>query len=262
MDQQLIITEIQGPVARIWLNRPNSRNALNSAMLEEFFYSLKNITSDPNIRVIILRGKGTSFCAGADLDWMQQASRLAWEDNYKESEWPALCFHELFAANKITVAGIHGSAFGGAMGLIAACDLAVSTENAIFAFPEVKLGLVPATIAPYVLHKTGKSRIMEFLLTGRRFNGLEAYQLGLVNRAVPEENLDQSLENLVAELLHTAPAAQLVIKKLFRTFPSHIPDLSTIDQTASLLAETRVSDEAIEGIRAYLEKRQPSWINT
>jgi len=261
MSQQTIVTEINGPVARVWLNRPDSRNALNGVMLEEMLSSLKRINADARIRVIILQGKGTSFCAGADLEWMRQAPGLTREENYKESEWPARCFHELFSSEKITIAGVQGYAFGGAMGFIAACDMAVSTESAVFAFPEVRLGLIPVTIAPYVFHKTGRSAVLEYLLTGKRFTGPEAAMLGLVNRVVPDDDLTQHLGNLTADLLSTAPSAQRSVKKLFRSHISPEPDTSTIHHTASLLAETRVSDEAVEGIRAFLEKRRPSWIN-
>jgi methylglutaconyl-CoA hydratase len=261
MDQHAIITETEGTVARIWLNRPESRNALNSAMLEELHFALQEINHDEQFRIIILCGRGNSFCSGADLKWMEQASRLSPEDNYRDSQWPAKCFHELFASPKITLAGIHGVAFGGALGLIAACDLAVSAENTVFAFSEVKLGLIPATIAPYIFHKAGDNRVMEYLLTGRKFGASEAEMLGLINRCVPEGQLEQSLQDLTIELLQAAPVAQRSIKRLFRSL-CVTPDSSTLDLTASLLAETRVSEEAREGIRAFLEKRQPGWINT
>jgi methylglutaconyl-CoA hydratase len=261
MDQRTIIIETEGTVARIWLNRPESRNALNRTMLEELYSALQEINHEEQFRIIILAGRGISFCTGADLKWMEQASRLSQEDNYRDSKWPAKCFHELFTSPKITLAGIHGMAFGGALGLIAACDLAVSTETAVFAFSEVKLGLIPATIAPYIFHKAGNTRVMEYLLTGRKFGAPEAEKLGLLNCCVPEGQLEQSLQELTAELLQTAPGTQRSIKKIFRSL-SVFPDGASMDQTASLLAENRVSEEAREGIRAFFEKRQPGWLNT
>jgi methylglutaconyl-CoA hydratase len=260
MDRPSVITEIQETVARIWLNRPDFRNALNLDILGEFIHSLQEINADPRIRLIILRGRGPAFCSGADLNWMQQAWRLSPEDNYKESSLLAHCFFELYASPKITLAVVHGAAFGGAMGLIAASDMAVSTETAEFAFSEVKLGLVPAAISPFIFHKSGKAKVLEYMLTGRRFRGPEAALLGLINRAVPDEQLDEHLDGLITELLHTAPGAQLTIKKMFRSLDP-LTDHVSIDQAASLLAETRVSDEAREGIRAFLEKRQPTWTN-
>ena len=171
MNQHAIVTEIQGEVARIWLNRPDARNALNMALLKAFFISLQKINANAGVRIICIRGRGNSFCAGADLHWMQQATSLSWEDNYMESTWMARCYHELFASDKITLACVHGAAFGGALGLLAACDLAITTESAVLAFSEVKLGLVPATIAPYVLHKAANAKVLEFMLTGKKFNG-------------------------------------------------------------------------------------------
>jgi methylglutaconyl-CoA hydratase len=261
MDLHAIITETEGAVARIWLNRPESRNALNREVMEEFQHALQIIHEDEKIRVIILRGRGITFCSGADLKWMEKASHLSKEENYLESALLSSCFNTLFTSPKITVAGVHGAAYGGAMGLIAACDLAVSSETAFYAFAEVKFGLVPATIAPYILHKTGNSHVLEYLLTGRKFGAAEAERLGLINRCVPDGQLEKSLTDLVVELLQTAPGAQRAIKKLFRSL-SMKPDSSAMESTASLLAETRVSDEAREGIRAFIEKRKPSWINT
>jgi methylglutaconyl-CoA hydratase len=262
MNQQTIITDIQGPVAYIWLNRPGSRNALDKPMQEELFSVMERINNDTNIRIVSLRGMGPSFCAGADLGWMQQACGLTKEENYKDSILLARCFHALYTSPKIIVAGIHGAALGGALGLISVCDMAVTTNTAVFAFSEVKLGLIPATVAPYVLRKGVNSRIMEYLLTGRKFSGSEAVSLGLVNRSVPEEQFEQVQEDLISELLKAAPAAQIKIKELIRAITGFAPDSSMMGRTASLLAETRVSEEATEGIRAFLEKRQPRWINS
>jgi methylglutaconyl-CoA hydratase len=260
MDQHAIITEIQGTVARVWLNRPDSRNAINMAMVEEFTSSLRQINANPAIRIISLRGRGPSFCAGADLDWMRQASGLSREENFKESSLLARCFYELYGSPKITLTGVHGVAFGGALGLVTACDLAVASESCVFAFSEVNLGLVPAAISPYVILRADKGKIMEYLLTGRKFGGMEAASLGVVNRCVPDEDFEQALEDLLAELLCAAPSAQLTIKGLIRSLAGFGPDTAMLDQTASLLAETRVSDEAKEGIHAFLEKRRPGWM--
>jgi methylglutaconyl-CoA hydratase len=255
-----IVNEISGPLARLWLNRPGVRNALDKQMLEELFSTLEEINTNPDIRIISLRGMGSSFCAGADLGWMQKARDLSGEENYRESTLLAQCFHAMYTSPKIIVTGVHGAALGGAIGLVSASDIAVTTNTTVFAFSEVKLGLIPATVAPYLLRKSASGKIMEYLLTGRKFSGHDAVSIGLVNRSVPDEQFEQVHEDLLSELLKAAPDAQLKIKELIRSLTGSAPDISTMARTASILAETRVSDEAREGIQAFLEKRQPGWM--
>jgi len=261
MELQTIITEKQGAVARIWLNRPESRNALNITMAEEIVTALRRFHTDPEIRIILLQGRGPSFCAGADLNWMEHAYRMTDAENQAESTLLAGCYRDLYESPRITVAGVHGAAFGGAIGFVAACDLAIASENCIFAFSEVNLGLIPAVISPYVLNKADKGKIMEYMLTGMKFSGKEAVSLGLVNRCVPDTDLDRSIGDLLAGLLNVAPGAQSAIKRLFRSLTGFAPDHAKLHHTASMLAETRVSEEASEGIRAFLEKRLPGWVN-
>ncbi len=258
---QTIITEKQGAVARIWLNRPESRNALNLTMAEEIVTALQRFHTDPEIRIILLQGRGPSFCAGADLNWMKRTNGRTDAETLAESTLLASCYRELYESPRITVAGVHGAAFGGAIGFVSACDLAIATENCIFAFSEVNLGLIPAVISPYVLNKADKGKIMEYMLTGMKFNGKEAVSLGLVNRYVPDTDLDRSIEDLLTGLLNVAPGAQSRIKQLIRSLSGFSPDHAMVHHTASMLAETRVSEEASEGIRAFLEKRQPGWLN-
>jgi len=260
MNYHNIITEIDGPVAYIWLNRPGVRNALDRKLLEELLSSVDRINNNPAVRIISVRGRGPCFCAGADLAWMQKAIELTTEENLHETELLARCFHAFYTSSKITVAAIHGAALGGAMGILAACDMAIAADTAVFAFSEVKLGLIPATVAPYVLRKTRSARIMEYLLTGNKFNGHDAFSLGIVNRCVKEEIFERSHDDLLNELLRAAPEAQQHIKRLMRSMAGIMPDQSTIERTASLLAETRISEEAREGIRAFLDKRQPAWV--
>jgi methylglutaconyl-CoA hydratase len=262
MNTQTIITEIRGPLARLWLNKPGVRNALDRQMLEELFSSVEKINNNPEIRIVSLRGMGSSFCAGADLGWMQKAQSLSGEENYRESTLLAQCFHALYTSPKIIVAGIHGAALGGAIGLVSASDMAITTNTTVFAFSEVKLGLVPATVAPYLLRKSSSGKIMEFLLTGRKFSGYDAVSIGLVNKSVPDEQFEKVHEDLLVELLKAAPEAQLKIKELVRSLTGSAPDITTMARTASLLAEVRVSEEAREGIQAFLEKRQPGWMSS
>jgi methylglutaconyl-CoA hydratase len=261
MNAQTIITEIRGPLARLWLNRPGVRNALDKPMLEELFLAIEKINNNPAIRIVSLRGIGSSFCAGADLGWMQKAQGLSKDENYRESILLAKCFHALYTSPKIIVTGIHGAALGGAIGLVSASDIAITTNTSVFAFSEVKLGLIPATVAPYLLRKSSSGKIMEYLLTGRKFSGHDAVSIGLVNRSVPDEQFEQVHEDLLTELLKAAPDAQLKIKELIRSLTGSAPDITIMARTATLLAETRVSEEAGEGIRAFLEKRQPGWMS-
>lgn len=260
MKEQTIITEIKGPLARLWLNRPGVRNAMNRQMLEELFSGIEKINGNPEVRIVSLQGMGSSFCAGADLGWMQKAHDLSGEENYRESILLAQCFHAIYTSPKIIVAGIHGAALGGGIGLVSASDLAITTNTTVFAFSEVRLGLIPATVAPYLLRKSSGGKIMEYLLTGRKFSGHDAVSIGLVNRSVPDEQFEQVHEDLLSELLKAAPDAQLKIKELIRSLTGSAPDIAVVAKTASMLAEARVTEEAREGIRAFLEKRQPGWM--
>ncbi len=182
MNAQTILTEISGPLARLWLNRPGMRNALDKQMLQELFSSIEKINRNPAIRIVSLRGMGTTFCSGADLGWMQKAQGLSKEENYHESMLLAQCFHALYTSPKIIVAGIHGAALGGAIGLVSASDIAISTSTTVFGFSEVKLGLIPATVAPFLLRRSCGGKMMEYLLTGRKFSGHDAVTIGLINR--------------------------------------------------------------------------------
>lgn len=258
-NENLILTEAEGSTATIWLNRPEKHNALDIQMLTELLSSLKHLNSSPAIRLILIRGKGKSFCSGADLNWMQRSAELSDEDNYRECEILAACFHELYHSNRITVCMVHGSSFGGANGFPAVCDIAVSTDSAVFAFSEVRLGIVPATIAPYILSKTIKSRVMECMLNGRSFTPYEAYDMGLISKIVSEDEADSYLSSLVESLLTGSPEAQHGIKDIVRTYSSLQADNHLVHKTAFILAQTRVSPDAREGISSFLEKRKPVW---
>jgi methylglutaconyl-CoA hydratase len=259
MSYQYIHTEQEGPVARLWLHRPEVRNALHRGMIREITGFLQSIKNDPGIRILVLGGNGNAFCAGADMNWMREAAGLSSTENRQDAMELARCLKELALLPKITIARVHGSAYGGAIGLMAACDLAVISKSCRLAFSEVRLGLIPATIAPYVMRKAHPG-IHELLLTGKEFDGTAAATLHLATRAVPEDDLDATVNVLVQELLLAAPEAQLKIKKLISQFSREIPDDSMVFQTATWLAETRISPEAREGLAAFSEKRTPAWV--
>jgi methylglutaconyl-CoA hydratase len=254
-----IITESNGTIATIWFNRPAVHNALNDIMIEEFLRSIRSLNIQDKIRIILIRARGESFCAGADIRWLQRAGIHNKEENYRDSLALAMCFHELHTSRKLTVALVQGAAYGGANGFIAACDLAFATHDAVFAFPEVRMGLIPATIAPYVLKKTGHRKSLELMLTGQKFNGKVAEEIGLVNKALPAEEFEPYVGNILMNLQHAAPVAQQETKNMLNRLAVPVIDEKLIEQSAALLANIRLSAEALEGMNAFIEKRAPNW---
>jgi methylglutaconyl-CoA hydratase len=254
-----VLTEISGNSAVIWLNRPEKHNALDIEMLSHFLQAVHYLNSVPAIRIISIRGKGNSFCSGADLNWMQKSGTLSIKENYDECEILASCFHELYKSQKIIISQVHGFCMGGGNGFAAASDIVLADRNSVFAFSEVLLGLVPATIMPYVTAKSGAGKISELLLTGRKFTATEAKEVGLVNQLYDEPDAPAILDRLVNQLLRGAPEAQRTIKYNLRNpYPDlQMPGLQA--QTANQLAGVRTSDEAREGVNACLQKRQPVW---
>jgi methylglutaconyl-CoA hydratase len=259
MINKTILTEVKGSTATIWLNRPEKHNALNIEMISGFLIALQYLNNLESVRIIILRGKGKSFCAGADLNWMQQSSLLSEADNYSECEALARCFYELCISPKITICLVHGYSMGGANGFISACDLSIAEDSSVFAFSEVRIGVVPATIAPYVISKIGRSKALELMITGRQFDAGEARQCGLINHLVSKTNTDQYLNEFIGEILKGSAVIQNLIKTRLFTFEKLSPDQSVIKETASLLAQNRIEEEAREGINAFMQKRKPSW---
>ncbi len=236
----------------LWTNR----------CLKNFFHPSKKSIATGQSVLSVCGEWALLFVQARILDGCKRRRAFRGEENYRESILLAQCFHALYTSPKIIVTGIHGAALGGAMGLVSASDMAITTNTTVFAFSEVKLGLIPATVAPYLLRKISGGKIMEYLLTGRKFSGHDAVSIGLVNRSVPDEQFEQAHEDLLSELLKAAPGAQLKIKELIRSLTGSAPDITIMAKTASLLAETRVSEEAREGIQAFLEKRQPGWMNS
>ncbi len=208
-----ILTEIKGSTATIWLNRPEIHNALDMEMISDLRVTMSRLNASPEIRVVIFRGRGKSFCAGADLHWMQQSALLSSDENLLECRALARCFNEIYTSSRITVCMVHGSCYGGANGITATCDIVFAEYAAEFAFSEVRVGLVPATIAPYIIHKTGKAKAMEFLLAGRKFSAAEAEHAGLINKTLPASDLEAYTFSFIDDLLQGAPEAQRIIKE-------------------------------------------------
>lgn len=259
MNYSTIDIELEDQVATIFLNRPDVRNAMSGIMIQELTAAFTQTGSDSNIRIIVLRGRGDIFCAGADLNWMKDIANYSYEQNKTESLQLAKCFETIYKTPKPTIAVIQGAAMGGANGLLAACDFAYSLDEAVFAFSEVKLGLIPATIGPYVLKCIGESKARDLMLTGRKINGLEAAQYGLVNMALKADALENKISETIKLLLTSAPNSIAQCKELL----AHISEQkleAAIPYTIEMIAKARVSEEGQEGMKAFFEKRKPKWV--
>jgi methylglutaconyl-CoA hydratase len=255
---ETIRVERSAQVGRIWLNRPQVHNAFNSRMIGELRAALAAFGADASVRVVVLSGTGTSFCAGADLNWMREIVRFSYEQNLAESLELADWLHELSALPKPTVARVNGPAIGGGAGFVSACDIVIASTEARFGLSEVKIGLVPACIAPYVLRRTGAGRARQYFLTGERFEARRALEIGLVNIAVEPAELDRKVDEVASSLVSSGPEALAKAKELL----SRVPGMGFEEAkryTAEMIASLRTSAEGQEGMAAFLEKRKPKW---
>src|SRR6188474_2799142 len=250
--------QFDGPVARIWLNRPDVRNAFDGLMVTVLRTTLFDMRTVDSVRVIVLGGRGAAFSAGADLQWMKAMAGFSREENLREAQALADLFFTVYESPKPVVARVHGAALGGGAGLVAACDIPVAALGTQFGFTEVRLGILPAVISPYVVAKIGESAARELFLTGERFEAVRAQEIGLIRAAVPEEDLDATVSRRVEELLKSGPRAIAEAKALIREVAwRRVEDVQRY--TVERIADIRVTDEAQEGMRAFLEKRKPDW---
>ncbi len=248
--------EEQG-IVTLTLSRPEVRNALDAALIEDVLGALEALSAREDLRTLVLRGDGTMFCAGADLGAMRGAGQGTEADNRADANRLACLFHTLAAFPVPTVAAVQGAALGGALGLVACTDLVVAQTAARFSTPEVRVGLAPATISPYVVRRLGPGRASDLMLTGRRIEAPEALVIGLVQRVV--EDLEVGLRDLLAELAQAGPQALRATKALLLA-ASPLPDRAAREATVEALVRVRGTAEAAEGTRAFLEKRPPVWI--
>jgi methylglutaconyl-CoA hydratase len=258
-DPDFLQIERRGAVAWLWLNRPELRNALNDLVLHSISNSLKELEKDPSCRVVVLAGRGQAFCAGGDLSRMQQAAKMTRATSKAEAGRFAKLLYRMHTYPKPLIARVHGAAFAGGMGLVAACDLVVASEEAEFCLPEVRIGLVPAMISPYIVRAVGEQQARRYVLTGERLAAREAQRIGFVHECVAAAELDARVEKFAAQLAQAGPQALARAKKLLaRVAQAAItPKLSAA--TAAVLADVRAGEEAREGIRSFLEKRKPNW---
>jgi methylglutaconyl-CoA hydratase len=251
--------EAEDGVARVWLNRPETRNAFDGLMVTELRKVVGDLGADTSVRVVVVGGRGKVFCAGADLEWMKAMATFGREDNLREAGEMAELFSAISASPKPVVARVHGAALGGGAGLVAACDIAVAALGTRFGFTEVRLGLIPAVISPYVVGRIGESAARELILTGERFAATRAHEIGLVRAAVPVEDLDAAVDDRVQALLQAGPRALAEAKALLRLVAGR-PAEDVRADTIERIASVRASAEGQEGLRAFLEKRKPDWV--
>ena len=247
-----------GRVARVVLNRPELRNAFDDLLIVEAAAAFRQLSSDPLVRVIVLSGAGKSFCAGADLNWMGRMAGYSLEQNARDSAALAGLFQIINESTRPVVARIHGAALGGGTGLAAVADIVIAAEGTLFGTTEVRLGILPAVISPYVVRKIGETNARVWFLTGERFDAREALRVGLVHRVVAESELDAAVEVTVSALLQGGPEALAEAKLLARTMGS-LPFAAAIPISIAKISERRVSPEGQEGMTAFLEKRPAEW---
>jgi methylglutaconyl-CoA hydratase len=248
----------EGPIEHVALNRPEVRNAFNEHVIDELTRWAAATAEDGDIRVAVLSGRGKAFCSGADLTWMSRMVSYSHEENVQDASEAAKMYAALDRLPVPLIGRIHGAALGGGSGLAAVCDIVVAEEQSTFGLTEVKLGIVPAIISPYVLAKIGLSAARELFLTGMRFDAARAKEIGLVHCVVPEAELDACVNKYIAELLSAAPEAIATAKELLRKIEGR-PVQDTMGITTDTIAARRVSAEGQEGMKAFLEKRKPSW---
>jgi methylglutaconyl-CoA hydratase len=258
MSLERLEVDRDGGVARVWLNRPAVRNAFDGQTVTELRRVLDDLGADEMVRVVVLGGRGPVFSAGADLEWMKTVAGFGPDDNLREADALAGLFHAIHTSPKPFLARVHGAALGGGAGLVAACDIAVAAEGTRFGFTEVRLGLIPAVISPYVVRRIGESAARELFLTGERFDAGHAREIGLVRRVVPEGDLDAAVDGRVRELLRAGPAAVAEAKALLAAVSGR-PVEAVRRDTVERIARLRASPEGQEGLRAFLEKRAPGW---
>ncbi|MDB5895660.1 MAG: enoyl-CoA hydratase [Rhodoferax sp.] len=251
---------VEHHVATVTLNRPEVRNAFNDASIAALAAAFKSLGEDPAVRAIVLAAEGVGFCAGADLNWMRRMAEYSREENLADAAQLAEMLRVIYACPKPTVARVQGDVFAGGMGLVAACDIAVSVDTANYCLSEVRLGLIPATIGPYVVRAMGGRAAHRYALTAERFSAAEALRIGFVHEVVAAEALDAKVAEMTGALVNAGPAAVRACKRLVQDVAGREIDAALIARTVEGIADIRASDEGREGIQAFLQKRKPHWL--
>jgi methylglutaconyl-CoA hydratase len=260
MPFQALQIDLTGPVATIWMNRPDLHNAFDEILIAELTAACLALDEDQDIRVVILAGRGKSFSAGADLNWMKRAANNGLDDNLNDARALAHMLRTLAEMQKPTIARVHGAALGGGMGLAAACDIAFASTKAVFATSEVRFGIIPSAISPYVLRAIGARQASRYFQSAERITAERAREIGLVHETVEADQLDAKVQDIVAALLQGGPLSQAAAKELIRVVDGQPINETLVDETAHRIAHLRATPEAREGIAAFLDKRSPSWM--
>ncbi|MFT4195746.1 enoyl-CoA hydratase/isomerase family protein [Ottowia sp.] len=254
--------DLQGQVATVVLSRPEVRNAFNDEVIAELTQAFARLGEEPAVRAVVLMAEGPAFCAGADLNWMRRMADYTREENLADAGKLAFMLRAIYECPKPTIARVQGDVYAGGMGLVAACDMAVSVDTAHYCLSEVKIGLVPATISPYVIRAMGPRAAHRWFLTAERFSAAEALRIGLVHAVVPADRLDAQVGEWVAALTSASPNAVRECKKLVQDVAGRDITRLLIDRTVEGIADIRASDEGKEGVQAFLGKRKPNWLSS
>ena len=252
--------ELNGPVATVWMNRPDLHNAFDETLITELTAAFMALDDDADVRAVVLAGRGKSFSAGADLNWMKRAANNGLDDNLNDARALAKMLRTIAELKKPTIARVQGAALGGGMGLASACDIAVASTKAVFATSEVKFGIIPSAISPYVLRAIGARQATRYFQSAERIDAARAREIGLVHEAVEAEQLDAKVQEIVGALLQGGPLAQAAAKDLIRAVNGQLINETLVEETAHRIAHLRATPEAREGIAAFLDKRSASWI--
>ncbi|MBB1075691.1 enoyl-CoA hydratase/isomerase family protein [Rhodoferax sp. 4810] len=248
-----------GPVATVWMNRPQVFNAFNEQLIDDLHQACLALDADPGVRVVVLGGRGRHFSAGADLNWMRRAATGSEADNLADARRFAHMLRALAGLSKPSIARVQGAALGGGTGLAAACDMAVASADATFATSEVKFGIIPAVISPYVLRAIGPRHALRYFQTAEKISAERALAMGLVNEVTPVDGLDAGVAALIEPLLAGGPSAQKAAKDLIEAVKGRALDDSVLEDTARRIAAQRATPEGRDGIAAFLDKRPPAW---
>ncbi len=251
--------EIAHRVAVVWMAREKLRNAFNETMIAELTSTFRSLGADDGVRAIVLAAQGPAFCAGADLDWMRRMAGYTLDENRRDARLLADMLHTIYTCPKPTIARVHGDVYAGGLGLVAACDMAVAALNAEFCLSETRLGLIPATISPYVIAAIGQNAARRYFLTAEKFDASEAFRVGLVHEIAPPDEIDEKVNRLLGALMLTSAEAVRESKRLVRDVAGRTLDDALIADTAERIAAARVSTDGREGIASFLEKRKPRW---
>lgn len=250
---------IDGPVARVWLNRPDVRNAFNDATIAELTETFQALGRDPQLRAVVLGAHGKAFSAGADLNWMRAMADYTWEQNRDDAARLAEMLWTLYSCPLPVVGRIQGDCYAGGVGLAAVCDVLVAAEGVQFCLSEAKLGLLPATISPYVIRAMGEQAARRYFLTAERFDAAQAHRLGFVHEVCSAQALDERVDAIVAALVANGPQAVKVCKRLVQDVAGQPISAALREDTARRIADIRASDEGRAGVRSFLDKRSPPW---